>query len=172
MNVYSRGIRNAFRNLIRTFSIVVILGLSMGLALSMLIANQAVGQKINSVKTTIGNTVTISPAGARGFDGGGDPLTVDQLAKVKALAHVTSIDESLNDRLTTTDTNLVSAVDAGAIGRRFSANSGQGFNFTPPPDGGGRGASTISGQGSITRTFTPQLIQPYFHLVQVAALSI
>jgi len=155
VNVYSRGIRNAFRNLIRTFSIVVILGLSMGLALSMLIANQAVGQKINSVKTTIGNTVTISPAGARGFDGGGDPLTVDQLAKVKALAHVTSIDESLNDRLTTTDTNLVSAVDAGAIGRRFSANSGQGFNFTPPPDGGGRGASTISGQGSITRTFTP-----------------
>ncbi len=155
MNVYSRGVRNAFRNMIRTFSIVVILGLSMGLALSMLIANQAVGQKINSVKTSIGNTVSISPAGARGFDGGGDPLTVDQLTKVKNLAHVTSIDESLNDRLTTTDTNLVSAVDAGAIGRRFAANSGQGFNFTPPPDSGTRRATATDSQGTITRTFTP-----------------
>ena len=68
MSVITRGIRNAFRNLIRTFSIVVILGLSMGLALAMLVAYQAVGQKINSVKSSVGNTVSVSPAGARGFE--------------------------------------------------------------------------------------------------------
>ncbi len=75
MNVVTRGIRNAFRNKIRTFSIIVILGLSVGLALAMLIANQAVGQKIDSVKSSVGNTVSIAPAGVRGFEGGGNALT-------------------------------------------------------------------------------------------------
>jgi len=145
MNVISRGVRNAFRNLIRTFSIVIILGLSMGLALAMLVAHQAVGQKIASVKSSVGNTVTISPAGVRGFEGGGNPLTEAQLVGVKALPHVTAVQESLADRLTTTDTNLQSAVTAGALGQRFSQNSGQ--RFTPP--------AGASGAGGGTTNFTP-----------------
>ena len=148
MNVVTRGIRNAFRNQIRTFSIVVILGLSIGLSLAMLVAHQAVGDKINSVKASVGNTVSISPAGVRGFEGGGNPLTDTQLAKVKALAHVIGTDESLSDRLTTTNTNLQSAVSAGSLGQRFSQNSGQ--TFTPPP---GR-----LGGGSGTFNFTPPVI--------------
>ena len=36
MNVITRGIKNAFRNVIRTVSLVVILGISVGLALAML----------------------------------------------------------------------------------------------------------------------------------------
>src|ERR1700686_3417993 len=99
MNVVTRGIRNAFRNAIRTFSIVVILGLSVGLSLAMLVAHQAVGQKINSVKASVGNTVSISPAGVRGFEGGGNPLTQVQLSGVKSLPHVTATTESLSDRL-------------------------------------------------------------------------
>ncbi len=67
MNVVSRGIRNAFRNAIRTVSIVIILGLSVGLSLTMLIAHQAVGDKITSVKASVGNTVSVSPAGVRGL---------------------------------------------------------------------------------------------------------
>ena len=82
MNSISRGIRNAFRNGIRTFSIVSILGLSIGLSLAMLIAHQAVGQKIRTVKASVGNTVSISPAGARGFEGGGNALTAAQLAPI------------------------------------------------------------------------------------------
>src|ERR1039458_8370088 len=82
MNVISRGIRNAFRNVIRTFSIVIILGLSIGLSLTMLIAHQAVGDKIQSVKASVGNTVSISPAGVRGFEGGGNPLTDANLTSV------------------------------------------------------------------------------------------
>ena len=74
MNVISRGIRNAFRNIVRTFSIVIILGLSIGLSLTMLIAHQAVGDKIKSVESSVGNTVSISPAGVRGFQGGGNAL--------------------------------------------------------------------------------------------------
>jgi putative ABC transport system permease protein len=147
MNVATRGVRNAFRNQIRTFSIIIILGLSMGLALAMLVAHQAVGEKIKSIQSSVGNTVSISPAGSRGFEGGGNPLTETQLTSVQKLAHVTTVNESLSDRLTTNNSNLVSAIDAGTLGRRFANNSGQ--SFTPPPDAIGRA------QNGGTTTFTP-----------------
>lgn len=143
MNVVTRGMRNAFRNVIRTFSLVVILGLSVGLALAMLVAHQAVGQKINSVKSSVGNTVTVSPAGVRGFDGGGNPLTDSQLASVKTMAHVTSVTETLNDRLQSSDTNLQSSIDAGALGKRFAERNGLSTNI-----------QTFDGGGMPT-TFTP-----------------
>lgn len=151
MNVFTRGVRNAFRNSIRTFSIVVILGLSVGLALTMLVARQAVEDKIQSVKTSIGNTVSISPAGVQGFQGGGEPLTVDQLSKVKEVDHVTGVTQSLNDRLTSDNSDLESAIDAGTLGNRQAGNSGVGFQQAPPQGfGGGNGQ-----QGEVTRTFTP-----------------
>lgn len=147
MNTVARGVRNAFRNAVRTFSIVAILGLSIGLSLAMLVARQAVTQKIASVKSSVGNTVSVSPAGVRGFEGGGSPLTSAQVDGLKSLAHVTSVDESLNDRLTSSNTSLQSAVDAGALGRRFAGNSGQ--TFTPNGDSGfGGGMSDMSGAGS------------------------
>jgi putative ABC transport system permease protein len=146
MNTFTRGIRNAFRNTIRTFSIVVILGLSLGLALTMLIAHQAVGQKIKSVESSVGNTVTIDPAGSRGFSGGGNPLTATEIAKVASLPNVTSVDETLSDRLTSSNTSLQSAITAGSLGRRFAQNSGE--TFTPPA------GSSFSG-GNFTTSFTP-----------------
>ena len=141
MSPISRGIRNTFRNGIRAFAIIIILSLSIGLALAMLIAHQAVKNKISSVESSVGNTITVSPAGIRGFDGGGNPLTQAQLDKIKDLDHVTSITETLNDRLTSTNTNLKSSIDSGQLGQRFSNNSGQSFTgrfgggdgtFTPP----------------------------------------
>lgn len=101
MNATTRGIRNAFRNNVRTLSVVFILGLSIGLAMAMLLAHQAVGQKINSVKGSVGNTITISPAGFSNFSQANNALTTAQLDKVKSLAHVSSLSESLTDRLTT-----------------------------------------------------------------------
>ena len=101
MNLVSRGIRNAFRNGLRTLSVVVILGLSIGLALTMLVAHQAVGQKIKSVEGSIGNTITITPAGFSNFSQANNSLTTTELAKVGALPHITGVNESLDDRLTT-----------------------------------------------------------------------
>ncbi len=137
MNVVTRGMRNAFRNTIRTTSIVAILGLSIGLALAMLVARQAVNSKITSVKGSVGNTVTISPAGVRGFEGGGEPLTTSQIAEVAKLSHITSATQVLNDRLTDSNTNLQSAVDAGTLGRRFMRSAG------PTADGGVGGAKPV-----------------------------
>jgi len=151
MNVFSRGIRNAFRNTIRTFSIVLILGLIIGLSLAMLVARQAVSQKISSVESSVGNTVSISPAGVRGFSGGGNPLTATQIAPIQKLPHVTSVDESLSDRLTSSTTNLQSSIDAGSLGRRFAGNDG-GQNIAQ--SGGFSGGN----EGSATATFSPPVI--------------
>lgn len=136
-----RGAKNAFRNSIRTFSIVAILGLSIGLALAMLMARQAVEKRITDVKSSIGNTITVSPAGARGFQGGGEPLTTDEANKIIATAHVVSVTQTLNDRLDSSSTNLQSAISAGTLGQRQGqfaqrqfggGRSGATANFTPP----------------------------------------
>lgn len=155
VNVITRGMRNAFRNRIRTFSIVVILGMSIGLALAMLIAYQAVGQKISSVKSSIGNRLSVSPAGVRGFDGGGNPLTQDDIAKLTTLPNVTSVDTSLNDRLTSADTSLQSAIDAGTLGRRNANNNGQGFAAQGPAPDADQTDGTGTDQTNVRRTFTP-----------------
>lgn len=149
MNVVTRGVRNAFRNQIRTFSIIVIVGLSVGLSLAMLVARQAVTQKITSVKASVGNTVSISPAGLRGFEGGGNALTTSDIAKVSSLAHVTSTISTLSDRLTSSDTNLQSAITAGNLGQRFAQNNGVAFGGGQDFGGG------ASGSTNVVRTFTP-----------------
>jgi len=153
MNVFTRGVRNAFRNSIRTFSIIVILGLSIALALAMVLARGAVEKKIESVKGSIGNTVTVTPAGVRGFEGGGEPLTTDQIAQVKTLAHVSSAAETLNDRLDTSKTNLVSAIDEGSLGKRFQQNNGESVT---PLAGDGAGVERF-GSPQFRTSFTPPI---------------
>jgi putative ABC transport system permease protein len=101
MNTVSRGIRNAFRNAIRTFSIIIILGLVIGLSFVMLIANHAVNNKIESVRRSVGNTVTIRPAGSDGTGQVSNGLSATELDKVKDLAHITQVVETLDDRLQT-----------------------------------------------------------------------
>ena len=132
MNLVSRGVRNAFRNGVRTFSITIILGLSIGLALTMLVANKAVQTKINSVKSSIGNIITVTPAGAQGFQGGGEPLTTTEVDKVKSTEHVLGVTATLQDRLDSTATNLVSAIEAGSLGRRHNSCAVNALNGGPP----------------------------------------
>lgn len=156
MNLISRGARNAFRNITRTASIVVILGISIGLALSMLVARGAVTDKIETVKASVGNTVSVSPAGARGFEGGGEPLTTAQASKLAALDHVSSTIQSVSDRLTTDTSDLESGIDAGSLGQRNAARSGVGFQQAPPSmPSGDTGAQREGSSGTVTRTFTP-----------------
>jgi putative ABC transport system permease protein len=125
MNTVTRGARNAFRNIIRTGSIVIILSISIGLVIAMLSARQAVETKIEAVKSSVGNTVSISPAGVRGFEGGGDPLSVTEIEKINNIQNVTSVYGALSDRLTSGDTtDLESSVELGALGqRRANENS-------------------------------------------------
>lgn len=129
MNTITLGIRNAFRNATRSVSIVIILGLSIGLSLVMLIAHQAVAQKIAQVKGSIGNTVTISPAGFNNFSSVNNALTSSQLSKVSTIPHVSSVNETLTDRLTTIGSTQPSF---GRFDSSSSTNSNNQTSLTSP----------------------------------------
>lgn len=154
MSALSRGVRNAFRNVLRTGSIVVILSLSIGLIIAMLAARQAVNDKIASVKSSVGTTVTISPAGFGGGQGGGEALTSDQLSQVAKVTNVSSVLTTLSDRLTTSDSSLVSAIEPGSLGNRQSQNSGVDFQAPPQETNRSRSSSSSGSSSTVTRTFT------------------
>jgi putative ABC transport system permease protein len=96
MTTVGRGIRNAFRNATRTLSIILILGLAIGLAFVMLTAHRSVSDKIAATLGSIGNTVTIGPPGYSTGGLLGKNLTAAELVPIAHLHGVTGIDESLN----------------------------------------------------------------------------
>jgi putative ABC transport system permease protein len=96
MTTVGRGIRNAFRNVVRTISVVVILGLSIGLSIVMLAARHSVTDKVTATLSSIGNTVTIGPPGYSAGGLLGKFLTTAELAPIAHLHGVTSLDESLD----------------------------------------------------------------------------
>jgi len=143
MGVLTRGFKNAFRNITRTVSIVTILGLSIGLALTMLIARQAVQSKIDTVKASTGNTISVSPAGMRGFEGGGTLLTATDLSSISAIAHVSKVVETLSDRLRSgTNTSLTASLEMGSFGQRQQGSSSS--NTTAPTTGGSSAVSSTT----------------------------
>ena len=139
MSVTTRGVKNAFRNTIRSVSITAILALTIALALVMLLSLKAVQARIDDVKSSVGNTITVSPAGARGFQGGGEPLTAAEITKIRGTAHVKSVTSTLQDRWITEgqtaptrpdgssdasgSTSLQSAIDPGTLGNRNNGNT-------------------------------------------------
>lgn len=123
MNVVSRGVKNALRSPLRSGAIVLMLAISIGLILSMLVARSSVNAKITEVKSSSGTSVTISPAGVHGFDGGGDPLTAAQITTIKNTAHISSIVATLSDQLTTSDTSLTPSLELGSFGARQQRNT-------------------------------------------------
>ncbi|HYH76896.1 MAG TPA: ABC transporter permease, partial [Arthrobacter sp.] len=91
MSVLARSVGNAFRNKVRTAAVVAVLAVAIGLALAMLVANQAVGAKVQELNTTVGTVLTVNPAGGQGFEGGGEPLTTGQAATAAAVPNVSSV---------------------------------------------------------------------------------
>jgi len=132
----------------------------MGLALSMLIANKAVTNKINTVKASVGNTITISPAGFSGFSSVNNSLTTAQLSSVSKLKYITSVDESLTDRLTTIGSSEPTFPGAGASSAATSNNQ---TSLTSPVTinfgggGGGGGHFFINGGSSLPTNFSPPI---------------
>ena len=83
----------------RSIGVVVILAVAIALSISMLIARDAVTSKINSVKSSTGTTVTVSPKGFFGFNGGGTPLKATTIDALLNLKNVVSVQESLSEEL-------------------------------------------------------------------------
>lgn len=127
MGAVIRGVKNAFRNSIRTLAITFILALSIAMSLVMFLSLKTVQSKIDSVKASIGNNISVSPAGVRGFEGGGTLLTAQNASDIKSLAHVTNVVETLSGRLTTMGgTN-------NSFGRSENKNPNAQTSLTAPP---------------------------------------
>ncbi|WP_223984855.1 FtsX-like permease family protein [Arthrobacter sp. NicSoilB8] len=149
MSVLARSVGNAFRNKVRTAAVVAVLAVAIGLALAMLVANQAVTGKVAELNASVGTVLTVNPAGGQGFEGGGEPLTSAQAATAAAVPNVSSVVGTKALRLrnaadiaaeaasgrtgqggpggqsaTTVTTSLKAAVDAGTLGNRNQATSG------------------------------------------------
>ncbi|QTF72325.1 ABC transporter permease [Arthrobacter woluwensis] len=151
MNVLARSVGNAFRNTIRTTAVVAVLAVAIGLALAMLVANQAVGAKVQELNASVGTVLTVNPAGGQGFDGGGEPLTEAEAKTAAAVPHVQSVVSTKALRLRTESsssatqepafggpggqsaavtTSLQPAIDAGTLGRRNNSGSTEGSGGT------------------------------------------
>ncbi|WP_426302487.1 ABC transporter permease [Arthrobacter sp. R-11] len=135
MSVLARSVGNAFRNKIRTAAVVAVLAVAIGLALSMLVANQAVSAKVQELNASVGTVLTVNPAGGQGFEGGGEPLTAAEAATAAAVSNVDSVVGTKALRLRTeTTTSDTTGTAAGAA----------------QPGGGGPGGQTASVTTSLT----------------------
>lgn len=153
MSVIRRGANNAFRNTTRTIAIVAILGVSLSLALVMLLSLQAVKTKVLSVQASGDTTITITPAGSfGGFGGGGNPFTEEQATTIAKTNHVVGIAATLSDRLENTSassnatsgfgpgpmggtggtTSLVSSIDPSNLAQRFGGGGALPTGFSLP----------------------------------------
>jgi putative ABC transport system permease protein len=133
---------------------VAVLAVAIGLALAMLVANQAVAAKVSELNASVGTTLTVNPAGGQGFEGGGEPLTAAEAATAAAVPNVTQVVGTKALRLrnaaeaaaqtgqgggqgggfggqsaTTMTTSLTPSVDAGTLGNR---NQASGTTSTQP----------------------------------------
>ncbi|HKU01498.1 MAG TPA: FtsX-like permease family protein [Arthrobacter sp.] len=153
MSVLARSVGNAFRNKVRTAAVVAVLAVAIGLALAMLVANQAVGAKVEELNASVGTVLTVNPAGGQGFEGGGEPLTASQAATAAGVPNVSAVVGTSSLRLrnaaqaatgqtgqagpggqtgqgpggqaaATLTTSLTAAVDAGTLGNRNQQANG------------------------------------------------
>lgn len=100
MNVVTRGIRGALRSPLRSGAIIAMLAVSSGLILAMLVAKSSVDAKIAEVKASVATQITVNPAGMQGGMGSGNPLTAEQVEKIKNTEHVSSVSTTLTEQLT------------------------------------------------------------------------
>ncbi len=155
MNVISRGVRGALRSPIRAGAIVIMLAISIGLIIAMLAAKAGVEVRISEVKANAATGITVAPAGIRGFAGGGDPLSAEQVATIKGTEHVASVASTLTDQLGTDDTNLTPSLELGSFGQRqqrFESSSGSGAEMTPPAMTGSAATGDAMRQAPTPRT--------------------
>jgi putative ABC transport system permease protein len=137
MTTVGRGIRNAFRNATRTVSIILILGLAIGLAFVMLVAHRTVTDKISTTLSSVGNTVTIGPPGYSAGGLLGRFLTTAELAPIAHLRGVTGLDEYFNGALKASDLPPGSDTRTGStqIIRKVVRGHGSGRSAGPVKQG-------------------------------------
>ena len=129
MSVLARSIGNAFRNKVRTAAVVAVLAVAIGLALAMLVANQAVAGKVAELNASVGTVLTVNPAGGQGFEGGGEPLTAEQATTAASVPNVSTVVGTKALRLRNAD---AAAAQTGEV-REVQAGRADRAASPPPP---------------------------------------
>lgn len=152
MSVLARSVGNAFRNKVRTAAVVAVLAVAIGLALAMLVANQAVGAKVQELNASIGTVLTVNPAGGQGFEGGGEPLTGEQAATAAAVPNVSTVVGTTSLRLRNAAEAAAQAAAQTAAGTSSGTQTG-----TPTGPGAGPGGGQGGPGGASAATLTTSL---------------
>jgi len=139
VSVLARSVGNAFRNKVRTAAVVAVLAVAIGLALAMLVANQAVGAKVQELNASVGTVLTVNPAGGQGFEGGGEPLTTAQATTAADVPNVSAVVGTSSLRLR----------NAAAAAAQASSQAGQ---ASQARSGGQAGQAGPGGQAAATLT--------------------
>lgn len=91
MSVIIRGVKNTFRNSLRTIGFSIIIAISMGLAFSMLLANQAVRDRGEKLREDIGASLLVYPIGSGGQSNQLRTFTDTDADKLAKLEHVKAV---------------------------------------------------------------------------------
>lgn len=153
MSVLARSVGNAFRNKVRTAAVVAVLAVAIGLALAMLVANQAVGAKVQELNTSVGTVLTVNPAGGQGFEGGGEPLTGEQAATAAAVPNVSTVVGTTSLRLRNAAEAAAQAAAQTAAGTSSGTQTGTQTGPGAGP-GGGQGGPGGASAATLTTSLT------------------
>jgi len=104
----------------------------------MLVANQAVGAKVQELNASVGTVLTVNPAGGQGFEGGGEPLTTGQATTAAAVPNVSAV----------VGTSALRLRNAAATAAQASSQAGQTGQTRP----GGQAGQAGPGQAAATLT--------------------
>ena len=164
MRTVRRSLLNILRNPARSVVVMIILAVSLGLALIMFEVHAATTSQLSSIGGNVGNDITVRPAGYFGFGGGGNPLPQAQVDQINSLAHVASVQETV--QTTYTGDALVSGIDLGSLGsfRFFGRGGSPPADATPIPTPNGTATSgtprfaNISVMGVSPSATTPTLM--------------
>ncbi|MES2155214.1 MAG: FtsX-like permease family protein [bacterium] len=149
MSAIARGAKNALRNPGRALAVTMILGLSLGLALTMAMSRAAVDHSIGDARSAadarianvngaFANSLQLRPASGGGaFGGFGGQATMLQanITDAAFVPHVTELAQLLIRQVPATNTSLVPV--SGGFGGRAQASLGP--CDVPPPQTGGDG---------------------------------
>jgi putative ABC transport system permease protein len=108
----------------------------------MLVANQAVGAKVQELNASVGTVLTVNPAGGQGFEGGGEPLTAEQAATAAAVPNVSSVVGTSSLRLRNATEAAAQAAAQTSTGTQTGPGGGQGAGQGGGP--GGASAATLT----------------------------
>ncbi len=95
MGVIQRGLRNVYRNKIRTLVVILILSLSLGIFIAMLQATNAIQQQTKILSSAIETTIEIRNAGASGMGFGAELIPESELQKIKGINNIVRIEKQL-----------------------------------------------------------------------------